>query len=548
MNFVSKIKENPLLIFQVVLIILLVVLEMVSVGVLFFNGVENWVSDLVGGTTKNKILKFLGIGMGGILVVFLLSWKSVMSLFSKLWQFLIDNLDRILVVLLILLAIVFVVVMCFEEPKRIFKLLGVSGNENPKYEVLKFLGIGMGGILVALQALASHRRARAMEDTADHTEKGLRQERLKNAIEHLGNEKESVRWGGAYELYHLAEDSKEFSQTALDMLCLQIRQTTSENEYREAHESKPSEEIQSLLRLLFVQEHEVFKGCDINLQGSWLNGADLRGARLEKAILTRVHLQGATLTETHLQGAVLTGAYLQKADLREARLQGVHLDKAYLQEANLSKACLQGATLIEARLQGVILKWAYSQGAILYRAYLQKADLSGARLQGAILYFANFQCTSMKDTGLQGAILCGAHLQEAILWMTHLQGVVGAQYLPEDFRGELQLWGSDAWRNFLKPSRFAKRLTESIDRESDISGMLFEGGLSRENVDSFVEGLSDERANELREKLEPHIDQLPNNQLPTDSGADTGTYSEKDAETWINEYKEAMSEVSEDDS
>ena len=455
----------------------------------------------------------------------------------------------ILIVLLILLAIVFVVVMCFENPKRIFNLLGVSEKDQPKYEVLKFLGIGMGGILVALQALASHRRAKAMEDTAksqadavSKTEDGLRQERLKNAIEHLGDEKDSVRLGGAYELFHLAEDTEELRQTVLDILCAHIRQTTGENEYEKKYNSKPSEEIQSLLTLLFVQEHEVFKGCDINLQESWLNGADLWGARLEKAFLTRVHLQGATLTEAHLQGAILTGGYLQKTDLREACLQGASIDSAYLQEADLSKACLQGATLIEARLQGVILKWAYSQGAILYRAYLQKADLSGARLQGAILYFANLQCANMKDIGLQGAILCGSHLQGAILWMAHLQGVVGVQY-SEDFRGELQLWGAEAWRNLRKPSRFAKRIRESIDREDDISGMVFVGGLTKENVDALVEGLSDEKANELREELELHVDRDSSIELPTDSEAITGAYTEEEAERWIAEYEKAMSEV-----
>ena len=70
-----------------------------------------------------------------------------------------------------------------------------------KFEALKFLGIGMGGILLALQALASHKRAKAMEDTAKTqtnailtTEKGQQQERLKNAIEHLGHESDSVRW------------------------------------------------------------------------------------------------------------------------------------------------------------------------------------------------------------------------------------------------------------------------------------------------------------------------------------------------------------------
>ncbi len=487
-----------------------------------------------------------------------------MNFFSKIKE---NPLLSALIFLLMLLAVGFVVVM-FCEPKWIFDRLGIPEKE--KNKALTFLGIGMGGILVALQALMSYKRARAMEDTAkaqanaanaqadaalaqaranENTEQGLRQERLKNAIEHLGHERDSVRMGGAYELFHLAEDSKDLIKTALDMLCLHIRQTTGEDEYQEKHKSKPSEEVQSLLTLLFVQEHEIFKGLQINLQGSWLNGANLWRAHLEKAILTRVNLQGATLVEARLQGAILTGGYLQKADLREARLQGASLDRAYLQEANLSKVGLQGATLIEARLQGITLKWAYSQGAIFYRAYLQKADLSGARLQGAILYFANLQCANMKDTGLQGAILSGAQLQGAILWMAHLQGVVGAQRLPMDFQGELHMWGAEAWRNFLKSSRFAKRLRESIDRECDISGMLFKGGLSRENVESFVEGLSDKKTDELREELEPHVDRDPSNELPEDSGAIIEPpYTRKEAERWIAEYKEAMLGLLEDDS
>ena len=90
-----------------------------------------------------------------------------------------------------------------------------------------------------------------------------------------------MRLGGAYELFHLAEDAEDtenLRQTVLDILCAHIRQTTGESKYREAHRSKPSEEIQSLLTLLFVQEHEVFKGYHIDLQGSWLNGAISRSA------------------------------------------------------------------------------------------------------------------------------------------------------------------------------------------------------------------------------------------------------------------------------
>lgn len=421
----------------------------------------------------------------------------------------------ILIALLILLAIVFVVVMCSENPEWSFKLFGVSGSENPKFEALKFLGIGMGGVLVALQALASHRRAKAMEDTAktqvdaanaqadaanaqadaakaqaranEHTEQGLRQERLKNAIEHLGHDSDSVRLGGAYELFHLARDIAELRQTVLDILCAHIRRTTGENEYRKNHKSKPSEEVQSLLTLLFVQNHEIFKGLRIELQGSWLNGADIREAHLEKAILTKAHLQGTILFKAHLQ----------EANLREAHLQG----------ANLEIADLQAADLVEAHLQG----------AELFRICLQAAYLFSTYLQGVRLVHAN----------LQGAKLGGAQLQGADLSGAHLEGV----------------------NSMAGPDAFADRIRQAIDKETDLHGVVFAGGLSREDVDCLVEGLSNEKANELREKLEPHVGQPESNELPTGYiHVFTGTYTEEEAEEWIAEYEKAMSEVPEDDS
>ena len=172
------------------------------------------------------------------------------------------NLQHILIGVLVLLVAVFLGVMSLESVANyIAELLGVSKNSDvsAKYEALKFLGIGMGGLLVALQALASYRRAKAMENAVQKTEQGHRQERLKNAIEHLGNASDSVRLGGAYELFHLAQDTEELCQTVLDILCAHIRRTTGEDKYREEHESKPSEEIQSLLTLLFVQEHDISK-------------------------------------------------------------------------------------------------------------------------------------------------------------------------------------------------------------------------------------------------------------------------------------------------
>ncbi len=443
--------------------------------------------------------------------------------------------QTVLIVLLVVLAVVFVVVMLSENPKRIFSLLGLAGKTEPKFEALKFLGIGMGGVLLAIQAQMSYKRAKAMEDTAKaqadavlKTEQGQRQERLKNAIEHLGNEADSVRLGGAYELFHLAQDTAELRQTVLDILCAHIRQTTGGDEYRKNHKSKPSEEIQSLLTLLFVQKHETFKGCHINLQESWLNGADLKKARFAKARLSKAHLrradleevnlEGGWLPEINLQGANLWGANLQEAELTEAYLQGAELFGVNLQGADLWGANLQGAELSEA---GPYLIEANLQGANLFEVNLQGADLGGTQLQGANLAKAQLQGAYFREVQLQGAYLGNVQFQGA---------------------------GCGYEENLSDIFSFKQRVRRSIDQESDLSGIIFSGRLSREEVDSIVKDLNDEKANELREKLTSHIGQPESNQLPQDSGAITGSYTKEEAEQWIAEYEQAMSEVPEDDS
>ena len=417
-----------------------------------------------------------------------------MKLFSKIKD---NPLLSFLIFLLILTFGAFVGVLFFEYIETyISKLLG-SSNKN---EALKFLGISMGGVLIALQALMSYKRANALEDTARaqadvakaqasateeqakanlHTEQGQRQDRLKNAIEHLGHESDSVRLGGAYELFHLAEDTEELRQTVLDILCAHIRRTTGEIEYRETHDSKPSEEVQSLLTLLFVQEHEVFKGCHINLQGSRLNGAYLKKARLAKASLNSARLQGATLNNARLQGATLDWAQMQGAFLIDTKLQGATLIDTKLQGAMLKSARLQGTTLNKTQMQGALLVDTELQGAFLVDTELQGAILSRTQLQGAMLYM---------DVQLQGATLKSARLQG-------VGNVDGSSMSFED------------------------RIRGQIDRESDLSGVIFEGGLSQE----YENSLSDNLATRLRGRLRPHIGRPGSYELPEDSGAITGS-------------------------
>ena len=441
-----------------------------------------------------------------------------MNPFSKIKENLFSIFQTALIGLLVVLVVVFVGVLSFEYvEKHTSKLLDLPS----KNETLKFLGIGMGGVLIALQALMSYKRAKAMEQTAEaqadaaraqadavsKTEQGQRQDRLKNAIEHLGHESDSVRLGGAYELFHLAEDTEDLRQTVLDILCAHIRQTTGESKYREAHKSKPSEEVQSLLTLLFVQKHEVFKDCHINLQECWLNGADLRDARLWKAILTRVHLQEAKLDRAHLQRANLVEAHLKEAFLSEAWLHEADLFCVRMKGAYLKKAQLQGAYLMGTRLLGAHLDHAHLQGAYLGEVSLQAAYLVNAQLQGA----------NLSNVYLIGATFSGAKLQGA---------------------------GEQSWTS---STPFADRIRMSIGKETDLSKMWF-GRIEQKDVDRLVEGLSDNKATLIRESLRPYIGKPRIHQLPEDSDVITGSYTKEEAEQWIAEYEKAMSEVPEDDS
>ena len=96
------------------------------------------------------------------------------------------------------------------------------------------------------------------------------------------------------------------------------------------------------------------------------------------------------------------------------------------------------------------------------------ADLSGAQLQGACL----------KRTQLQGANLSSAQL-------------AGVSSSVE--------YGDYITKGFLD------RIMEASDKESDLSQIIFAGGLNQGDVDSIIRDLPDEKAEEVRKKLEPHI-------------------------------------------
>lgn len=170
-------------------------------------------------------------------------WEAFINFRPVDWRPVAETADRIareadpsrcvlalLAVLLAGLAGLFLWAGFSEEETWIFNFLGLKPEE--KSEALTFLGLAMGGVLVAIGAVIAHRRARALEETAraqaraaeqqaranDNAEKGQLQDRLKNAIEHLGHASPSVQIGGVLELGRLARDAPELRIVARTLL------------------------------------------------------------------------------------------------------------------------------------------------------------------------------------------------------------------------------------------------------------------------------------------------------------------------------------------
>ena len=437
--------------------------------------------------------------------------KTVCGRFAE-W---IEPFGKYFLVLLIvlLMSAVFAVVL------QSFGIVGVEGISNilalsKQSEILKLLGIGLGGLALLLQALIANKRAKALEETAraqaraadsqaianQNTEKGQRQERLKNAIDHLGNPSESVRLGGTYELVHLARDTESLRQSVLDILCSHIRRTTKYETYRQEHPKQPSEEIQSLLTLLFVEECDVFSSLRIDLNGSWLSGTDLREARL----------WGANFRGANLNNALLVNARLERVNFSEAHLKETRLEKASLREAQLFEAHMQGADLQDAQLQGANFMGAKLTSAYLRNAHLQGADLSNSTMYGATLSSAMMQGARLSWTDLQGTFLDSANLEGA---------------------------GDHDWDS---ASPFSSRIRLSVGKQSDLSKVV-DGGMTRDRVEQLLEEvLSQDKREALRQQLRSYVNRPHRLGLPESRGAVIGSYQEDDAENWIADHETTM--------
>ena len=235
-------------------------------------------------------------------------------------------------------------------------------------ELAKFTAYLLGGGLLLWQVWTSSQRAqaadetaKAMQKTANSTEKGNIAERFKNAIEHLGHESVSVRLGGIYALHHIAQEVDDYRERVFEILCAHIRDTTRQDGYKpqtipiigknSAWFSRPSIEIQSILKLLFrkLPWNRAYEGFYANLDYAYLTEADFSILNIQSASFTSANLQGAFFFGSDLQKASFLNANLRGAFFHDAKLKGTRFWNTDLQDTNLAGTNLQEADLTRAK-------------------------------------------------------------------------------------------------------------------------------------------------------------------------------------------------------
>lgn len=202
--------------------------------------------------------------------------------------------------------------------------------------------------------------------------KSQRDSRFSKGVELLGNANESARTGAAYSLFFLAKDyPEEFAKPVFEILCSHIRNITNKEEYKTNNERRPSNEMQSIIDLVFRRPDGVylFNGFSANLSGSYLVRANFY-----KAYLSNANLEGIKLGQADLAHAYLVNANLIYADLELAKLYNCNLAHANLTEANFSSCKLMGATLEKVIFTNANFSYVRFDSSIRFSNYKKLLD------------------------------------------------------------------------------------------------------------------------------------------------------------------------------
>jgi uncharacterized protein YjbI with pentapeptide repeats len=221
--------------------------------------------------------------------------------------------------------------------KAAFWLYPSNNDRNGELFKIGLSVLGAVGILFGLYV--SLRRAIAMEKGVLRQKEAIEiqgqqiilsrkaqtDERFKNAVEHLGNEKEPIILGGVAELNQIAnENINDYAEIVFNILCSYIR--SNANIYEKIADEINTTVIQTIIDNLFKSNNGkqyIYKDFKANLSGTNLSSLDLDNSFLIGANLSFCYMPG--LKNTDLSNSDLSKSVFTLSDINKVNFKGANL-------------------------------------------------------------------------------------------------------------------------------------------------------------------------------------------------------------------------------
>ena len=183
---------------------------------------------------------------------------------------------------ILIIIILFICLIYFNFDKISLFLYPFDQNRNG--ESLKLIFSLFGGLAVLYGLYISTRRIKALENNVMNQTSELQlnkdsqiREQFKNAIEHLGNEKESIILGGIAELHEIAtQHGYRYSSVITNVFASFIRSEGNKNKKREEINYTL---LQTIIDYLF--RTDIYDTKNLNLKSSNLSSLDLNNLNFE---------------------------------------------------------------------------------------------------------------------------------------------------------------------------------------------------------------------------------------------------------------------------
>ncbi|PLW92945.1 MAG: hypothetical protein C0592_08065 [Marinilabiliales bacterium] len=264
-------------------------------------------------------------------------------------------------------------------------------EKNAKGEFLKIILQALAGIAVILGVFYSFKRSKAMElgvekqaEQIELSRKSQVDERFKNAIEHLGSDKEPIILGGVVELHQIAIDNEEkYAQVVFNILNSYIRSNT--NIYKVDVEDIKFIVIQTIVDLIFKEhgERNPFKDFKANLSFCNLSSIDFSFANLSHANLSFSILpkfKYANLSHAKLSKVAFVSSEFERVNFDNADLFDVSFEFVKIKECSFNNTKIWNTHFFNSEITKCLFNSIDSHGLYYFSCEIEENTISNSTL------------------------------------------------------------------------------------------------------------------------------------------------------------------------